>query len=101
MELEAAAPEAVARMLEQSERTVKIAVNDKGQCVSMRSGRVMWDAMEARPNMVTRAVGYGGMTYDSASAFAIIAADVYTWSSQPFCHELPTAILDHLGADVA
>eukprot|EP01052_Picozoa_sp_SAG31_P036409 SAG31_NODE_4540_length_3153_cov_3.328422_1_plen_501_part_00 len=99
-ELEGVAPEAVAQMLEKSERTTGQFVNEKGQMVSKVRGRVLWDAAEARPDgLVTRAVTGPVLSCASAAASVLGMSDLFSWASQPYCRELPTAIIDHLAAD--
>eukprot|EP01052_Picozoa_sp_SAG31_P025677 SAG31_NODE_2266_length_6056_cov_4.832466_1_plen_540_part_00 len=97
IELETVAPEAVVRMLEQSEM-MKMNVNDRGQGVSTRSGKVYWDPA-ARPDGLTAVHKTHFTASGSAAAFVICIADVYVCSSGPFCKELPAIILDHLAAD--
>eukprot|EP01052_Picozoa_sp_SAG31_P022369 SAG31_NODE_1776_length_7300_cov_10.281905_5_plen_285_part_00 len=98
VELEAAAPEVVERMLGLTDRG-GFEVNAQGQTVSLRSGRVVWDPA-TRPDGITRVHGTVNLaSCGLAAACAIALADFITAYSKPVCNELPTAIIDHLTAD--
>ena len=94
LEMEASAPEAVARMLEK----VTIASVTATQAISTRSGEVKWDAA-ARPETLTHVHGVNTSGFKSPAAYAIAGQDLMTWSSQPFTSELPAGILECVSAD--
>eukprot|EP01052_Picozoa_sp_SAG31_P021982 SAG31_NODE_1727_length_7429_cov_4.342701_3_plen_281_part_00 len=96
-ELELAAPEVVTHMLGKC-TPLSLAVNDKGQALSTRSGKVYWDPA-ARPDGITRVHDHNPAAFESAAAFVIAMADSFILYSQPYCSELPTGLRDYLAAD--
>eukprot|EP01052_Picozoa_sp_SAG31_P022755 SAG31_NODE_1828_length_7159_cov_58.418980_5_plen_704_part_00 len=97
VELETVAPEAVTRMLEQSQK-MGFAVNEKGQAVSMRSGRVLRDPAKRRDGIL-RMHENNNEAFDTAASMVIATSNAYGYYAEPFCSEIPTVILDYLTAD--
>eukprot|EP01052_Picozoa_sp_SAG31_P014447 SAG31_NODE_897_length_11148_cov_15.102815_15_plen_171_part_00 len=81
VELEAAAPELVASMLEQCSSMYTIS-EDGARLVSVRSGRKMWDAGEQSTGL-TRVYRERDTCVFSAAACAVNLADLFTFLSQP------------------
>lgn len=98
VELEASAPEAVATMVEQCKLANLGLSADGTQSISMRSGRVQWDAA-TRPKGITHVYGAEAQTYDSAAASVVGNSDIATTFSKPYSRILPAVILDCIAAD--
>ena len=76
---------------------VGLSIVDNGtKVISTRSGKTRWDA-SARTKGLTAAYPTGPLVYDSAAAYAIMVADLFTYSSAPFASEQPEAILQYIG----
>jgi hypothetical protein len=97
VELEQTAPQIVTDMLDKAAPMVIMSA-DGTQVRSKSSGSIFWDS-KTRPKGLT-SVHAGVMpAFQSAAACAIALVDVITSYSQPFCQELPTAILDFMSAE--
>eukprot|EP01052_Picozoa_sp_SAG31_P069496 SAG31_NODE_28326_length_411_cov_3.169872_1_plen_114_part_10 len=71
VELASSAPEALATMVEQCKPTQMGLSADGTQMISLRSGRVLWDAA-TRPDGLTHVYGATGETCDSAAAALVM-----------------------------
>ena len=80
VELASSAPEALATMVEQCKPTQLGLSADGTQMISLRSGRVLWDAA-TRPDGLTRAYGTNSATCDSAMASLVVSADAIITNS--------------------
>ena len=98
VELASSAPEALATMVEQCKPTQLGLSADGTQMISLRSGRVLWDAA-TRPDGLTHAYGTNTEASDSAAAALVNAADTFFATSEPWSKLLPTVILDCIDAD--
>eukprot|EP01052_Picozoa_sp_SAG31_P061499 SAG31_NODE_20569_length_570_cov_3.377919_1_plen_167_part_10 len=98
VELASSAPEALATMVEQC-KPLQLGLSADGtQMMSLRSGRVHWDAA-TRPDGLTHAYGANSEACDSAAAALVNAADTFFATSEPWSKLLPTVILDCIDAD--
>ena len=98
VELASSAPEALATMVEQCKPTQMGLSADGTQMISLRSGRVYWDAA-TRPDGLTHAYGTTIETFGSAAAALVETALTFITTSEPWSKLLPTVILDCIDAD--
>ena len=98
VELASSAPEALATMVEQCKPTQLGLSADGTQMISLRSGRVLWDAA-TRPDGLSHAYGTNGEACDSAAAALVNIGDAFFKASEPWSKLLPTVILDCIDAD--
>jgi hypothetical protein len=94
-EMETSHPETVAEMLVFS--AVAFPIGADGKVTSSASGRVMWDPDP--PAQLTRNFGFQHLAMPSAAACSILNIDMVHTLQQPYCDELPHAILDVVAAD--
>eukprot|EP01052_Picozoa_sp_SAG31_P036389 SAG31_NODE_4534_length_3158_cov_2.074534_1_plen_637_part_00 len=94
--LELSHPNAVAEML--SFATV-VKVQPDGTATSPSTGKLYWTPN--RPAELTRAMGSVSFEAPTGAAMVIAVQDFFTAFSQPFCCEMPTAILEIIGAEPA
>ena len=86
----------VEEMLASSVQMFPIGVD--GVCRSRRSGAVSWTPRVSAAQL-TEAFGYAGYGFGSAAAASIAFADsTLTWG-QPFCAEMPAAMLELIKAE--
>jgi hypothetical protein len=94
-EMETSHPEAVAEMLAFSAAMFPIGAD--GKVTSARSGTVYWD--RSMPTQLTRTFQNEMSTLPSATACSVRILDSILCMAQPYCDELPQAILDVIAAD--
>eukprot|EP01052_Picozoa_sp_SAG31_P056045 SAG31_NODE_15823_length_736_cov_2.978022_1_plen_128_part_10 len=95
VDLERSHPDVVEEMLASSVQLFPIGAD--GVCRS-RSGNVQW-APRVSAAQLTEVFGYIMHGYGSAAAFSIAGADsVLTWS-EPYCAEMPAAMLELIKAE--
>eukprot|EP01052_Picozoa_sp_SAG31_P061274 SAG31_NODE_20369_length_576_cov_1.475891_1_plen_129_part_10 len=95
-DLESNHPDVVEEMLAGSVQMFPIGVD--GVCRSTRSGRVQW-APRVSAAQLTEVFGSVGYGYGSAAAVSIAVADsALTWG-EPFCAEMPAAMLELIKAE--
>ena len=95
VDLESNHPDVVEEMLASSVELVPIDVD--GMCRS-RSGRLQW-APRVSAAQLTEVFGYYGYGMGSAAAASIAVADsVLTWG-EPYCAEMPAAMLELIRAE--
>eukprot|EP01052_Picozoa_sp_SAG31_P018764 SAG31_NODE_1342_length_8700_cov_12.667829_11_plen_241_part_00 len=95
VDLESSHPDVVEEMLASSVQLAPIGAD--GVCRS-RSGSVLW-APRVSAAQLTEVFGYFGHGYGSAAAFSIAGADsALTWG-EPYCAEMPAAMLELIKAE--
>lgn len=94
--LEASHPEVVEKMLSLSPG---YEIRLDGAVINHRTSRIKWSLKPS--NVLCRALRAMDEGAPSASGYIISAHDVYLILSQPFCTELPNAILDLIESDQA
>ena len=95
VDLESSHPDVVEEMLASSVQLFPIGVD--GVCRN-RSGNVRW-APRVSAAQLTEVFGYFGHGYGSAAAASIAAADsALTWG-EPYCAEMPAAMLELIRAE--
>ena len=96
VDLESSHPDVVEEMLASSVQIVPIGADEV--CRSRRSDKVLW-APRVSAAQLTEIFGYYGYGYGSAAAFSIAGADsALTWG-EPFCAEMPAAMLELIKAE--
>lgn len=98
IELEASAPEAVVRMVEQSKVAHVMLSEDGTQAISLRSSEVKWDAA-SRPTGLTHVYKHISDSCDSAAAAVVFTADPTHFLSKPYTRPLPAVMLDYIVAE--
>eukprot|EP01052_Picozoa_sp_SAG31_P056724 SAG31_NODE_16396_length_710_cov_1.808511_1_plen_188_part_00 len=96
VDLESNHPDVVEEMLASSVQMFPIGAD--GVCRSSRSGNVLW-APRVSAAQLTEAFGYYGHGYGSAAAFAIANADAFLMLGEPYCAEMPAAMLELIKAE--
>ena len=94
--MESSHPDAVGAML--AHAASMFVVGPDGAARSLRSGTVRWTPRLASAQ-ITEAFAERSWGYPSAAAFAIAVADGYITMSQPYCAELPAAVLEIVAAE--
>ena len=95
-QMESSHPDAVGEMLAHAASMFVIGPDGAGR--SLNSGRVHWMPRLASAQL-TGAFAERSWGYPSAAAMAIAPADSYTTITQPYCAELPAAILEIVAAE--
>eukprot|EP01052_Picozoa_sp_SAG31_P038751 SAG31_NODE_5236_length_2658_cov_5.864009_1_plen_166_part_00 len=96
VDLESNHPDVVEEMLASSVQMFPIGVD--GVCRSSRSGSVQW-APRVSAAQLTEVFGYTNHGYGSAAAASIATADfALTWG-EPFCADMPAAMLELIKAE--
>eukprot|EP01052_Picozoa_sp_SAG31_P029026 SAG31_NODE_2853_length_4992_cov_5.719599_2_plen_203_part_00 len=96
VDLESDHPDVVEEMLASSVQMFPIGAD--GVCRSRRSGTVLW-APHVSTAQLTEAFGSTNYGFGSAAAASIAVADgVLTWS-EPYCAEMPAAMLELIKAE--
>eukprot|EP01052_Picozoa_sp_SAG31_P024088 SAG31_NODE_2025_length_6642_cov_6.408681_9_plen_187_part_00 len=96
VDLESNHPDVVEEMLASSVQMFPIGAD--GVCRSRRSGMVQW-APRVSAAQLTEAFGYYGYGFGSAAAVSIVIADsALTWG-EPYCAEMPAAMLELIKAE--
>jgi hypothetical protein len=94
-EMEASHPEVVAEMLAFS--TAMFPIGADGKATSARSGKVYWDPSPS--TQLARTLEDEISALPSAAACSVRCVDAIQTLHQPYCDELPQAILDVIAAD--
>jgi hypothetical protein len=94
-EMEASHPEAVAEMLAFS--ATMFPVGADGKVTSAQTGTMYWDP--SLPTQLTRTFENEMLAMPSAAACSARIVDVVLCNAQPFCTELPQAILNVVAAE--
>eukprot|EP01052_Picozoa_sp_SAG31_P026303 SAG31_NODE_2374_length_5842_cov_18.784433_3_plen_201_part_00 len=95
-DLESNHPDVVEEMLASSVQILPIGAD--GMCRSRRSGAVQW-APRVSAAQLTEAFGYYGYGLGSAAAYSIAFADGALTLGEPYCAEMPAAMLELIKAE--
>eukprot|EP01052_Picozoa_sp_SAG31_P046738 SAG31_NODE_9058_length_1341_cov_7.323671_1_plen_233_part_10 len=98
MELETSAPEVVAQMVEQISSSYTIDATGT-RAFRARNGELYWDVARSRPAGLTRVHGAIRDAFSTVASKCTLTADLAYFASQPWCQELPAALLAALAAD--
>ena len=95
VDLESNHPDVVEEMLASSVQMFPIGAD--GVCRS-RSSKVQW-APRVSAAQLTEAFGFFGYGYGSAAAQSIVNADAFLTLGEPYCAEMPAAMLELIKAE--
>ena len=96
VDLESNHPDVVEEMLASSVQMFPVGVD--GLCRSSRSGSVMW-APRVSAAQLTEVFGNVGYGFGSAASASIATADLALTMGEPFCAEMPAAMLELINAE--
>ena len=95
-QMESSHPDAVGEML--AHAAFMFVVGPDGTARSAGSGSVYWKPRVAS-EQITETFAERTWGWPSAAAFAIVGADIFTSFTQPYCAELPAAVLEIVAAE--